>query len=75
MKHRSKFREEENHEQTNEQRKQSEQTVRDFASVEELLRHDAGQTALPETLEHRLRESVAGETPKPWWKRFLKSKD
>lgn len=75
MNQRSKFREEENHDQNNEQHQRSWQTVRDFSSVEELLRHDAGQTALPDNLEHRLRQSVAGEAPRPWWKRFLKSKN
>lgn len=75
MHHKSNFREEENHDQIREQRNESEQTVKDFASVEEVLRYDAEQTAVPGELRERVRQSVAQEAKRPWWSRFLKSKD
>jgi hypothetical protein len=46
---------------------------REFANVEEMLRHDAAQTSVPSTVMGRLRRSVERE-PKParsWWQRFL----
>lgn len=56
------------------QRKEGELT---FDSVEELLRHDAGQTTAPPALAARVMNSIAGETApdrpasSPWWKRWL----
>ena len=47
--------------------------VREFASVEELLRHDATATAVPPGIAQRLQKS-AGEIPRPraaWWKRLF----
>ena len=49
------------------------QAVREFGSVEELLRHDAAQTRVPSELAARVRDSVARE-PAPqtgWWRRLL----
>jgi len=49
------------------------QAVREFGSVEELLRHDAAQTPVPPELAARVRDSVARE-PAPqtgWWRRLL----
>ena len=45
----------------------------EFTSVEELLRHDAAQTEVPETVAHRLASSISKE-PKParsWWRRLF----
>jgi hypothetical protein len=54
---------------------QSRQTAgREFASVEELLRFDAAQTAVPPEIAQRLQKSV-GEPPGPklnWWRRLLR---
>ena len=46
---------------------------REFESVEELLRFDAGQTKPPAAVAERLRESLNAEpTPKrSWWQRFF----
>jgi hypothetical protein len=53
---------------------ESQQTVaREFASTEELLRHDAAQTPVPSRIAERLQESIR-ELPKPkpgWWKRWI----
>ena len=46
--------------------------ARGFSSVEEMLRFDALQNPVPESVKTRLTESVQKE-PKPssWWKRWL----
>ena len=50
-------------------------TAREFASVEEMLRHDALHTPVPPTIAHRLEESVGQSPPPPpgraWWRRFF----
>jgi hypothetical protein len=51
------------------------ETVREFATPEELLRHDRAQTEVPPALAERLGETIAAEpkpaAAKPWWKRIL----
>jgi hypothetical protein len=44
----------------------------EFSSVEELLRHDAGQTVVPPGIAQRLSQSVnEGEAPRrAWWRRL-----
>ena len=46
----------------------------EFASVEEMLRHDALHTPVPPNIEHRLADSVS-QLPAPpargWWRRFF----
>jgi hypothetical protein len=46
----------------------------EFASVEEMLRHDALHTPVPPAIAHRLEES-ASQLPPPsgraWWRRFF----
>jgi hypothetical protein len=46
--------------------------ARGFSSAEEMLRFDALQNPVPESVKTRLTESVQKE-PKPasWWKRWL----
>ena len=47
----------------------------EFASVDEMLRHDAMHTPVPPAIAHRLEESLA-QTPQPrrgWWRRLLGS--
>jgi hypothetical protein len=44
----------------------------EFASVEEMLRHDASQTPVPSAIAERLHDSIALE-PQParaWWRRL-----
>jgi hypothetical protein len=45
----------------------------EFATAEELLRHDALQTPVPPAIAERLQESVSHlPAPKrPWWRRLL----
>jgi hypothetical protein len=51
------------------------ETVREFATPEELLRHDRAQTEVPPAVAERLVETIAAEpkpaSAKPWWKRIL----
>ncbi len=52
---------------------QQSQAAHEFASAEEMLRHDAIHTPVPPGIEQRLQKSVADlSPPKPaWWRRFL----
>ena len=53
--------------------KSQQTSVREFASVEELLRHDASQTTVPTRVTERLDRSIQNE-PKPrrsWWQRLF----
>ena len=55
------------------QQKQS-SSAQEFASVEEMLRHDARHTPVPPTIAHRL-EASTSQLPPPsgraWWRRFF----
>lgn len=68
------------------QHEQKEQTVEaqqaaqkaaatEFATFEEVLRFDAAQTPVPESVKSRLADSVrkepAPERPRSWWRRLL----
>ena len=47
---------------------------REFATAEELLRHDAEQTQVPPVIAERLTKSIQN-LPRPsrtWWERLLK---
>jgi hypothetical protein len=50
-----------------------ETSAREFASPEEMLRHDALHTPVPPTIAYRLRESIGKTSPRPqsWWRRFF----
>jgi hypothetical protein len=45
----------------------------EFQSAEELLRHDAAQTAVPPEIARRLSQSIAQSAPprRPWWRRWI----
>lgn len=61
-------------EQTSEQQTTSQaQTHREFASVEDLLRHDASQTTPPPAIADRLQASLEAESPlkRSWWRRLF----
>ena len=48
--------------------------AREFASVEEMLRHDALHTPVPPAIAYRLDESVKQLPPpsaRAWWRRFF----
>jgi hypothetical protein len=47
--------------------------AREFQSVEDLLRHDAAQTAVPPEIARRLSQSIAQAPParRPWWRKLI----
>lgn len=54
--------------------KSQQTTAREFASVEEVLRHDAGQTVVPPGIAERLALSVQHVPPpeRSWWQRVFR---
>jgi hypothetical protein len=73
MKRQTKLTQQQQEQQQVEQQQSAKEAVREFATPEELLRHDAGNTAVPPQIAERLQKSVEG-SPKPppaWWRRFL----
>jgi hypothetical protein len=72
MKHESKHRSQEQDQLAQNAATQS--TAREFATAEELLRHDAAQTEVPPAIAERLTQSIAKLPAKPqsWWHRWLK---
>lgn len=65
------FRPEHKQEQLEQQLAQN--TVREFANADDLLRFDSAQTAVPAVIAERLQKSSA-DLPKPnrsWWKRLF----
>ena len=71
--HTSKLNQHEHEETAIHQQSAQQQTAVEFASAEEMLRHDAGQTPVPPAVAERLRKSVERE-PRParsWWRRVL----
>lgn len=53
--------------------RQSAHGASEFASIEEMLRADAAQTPPPESVETRLKTSIAKERPRPrsWWRKLF----
>ena len=49
------------------------ESASEFATVEDLLRHDALHTPVPPRIAHRLQESIGKSVPPvgPWWRRFF----
>jgi hypothetical protein len=74
MKYEKKFRQEEQQE-VSENQLQSQQTIHDFATPEEMLRYDAKHTSTPDSIAERLSRSVKNQPhlaqPQPWWKRLF----
>jgi hypothetical protein len=48
-------------------------TAHEFATVEEMLRHDARHTPVPPNIAHRLQESIGPVDTRPWWRRLFGS--
>ncbi len=55
------------------QQQKAESAGLEFASPEEMLRHDALHTPVPPAIAHRLRESIRDlpVPPRSWWRRFF----
>jgi hypothetical protein len=72
MKQQDEFNPEHRHEHAAEQQ-MAQNTVKEFAGAEDLLRFDSEQTAVPAAIAERLQKSSA-DFPKPnrsWWKRLF----
>jgi hypothetical protein len=56
----------------NQQEETTQSQAKEFSTVEELLRDDLAQTAVPPNIAERLNQSIA-QAPKPqsWWKQFF----
>lgn len=71
MKHEHRFSKQQEHKQE----QLSQHQVTEFASSDELLRHDAARTQVPPEIAVRLKASLAqiaaANAPKPWWKAWL----
>jgi hypothetical protein len=53
---------------------QQAQAAQDFATPEDMLRHDAAQTPVPPAVEQRLQQSLEQlppSPPQPWWRRWF----
>ncbi len=72
MKQQSKLSAQQQEEQTAESRA-AKAAGRQFDSVEELIRYDAGQTLVPPGIAQRLRQSMSQSEapPRSWWRRLL----
>ena len=74
MKRQTKLTQKEQEQLAAEQQQTQSAAAQEFASVEEMLRHDALHTPVPPTIEHRLEESVKDLPPaaaRGWWRRLL----
>jgi hypothetical protein len=56
-----------------EQQQSQQQSGLEFATPEEMLRHDAKGTVVPPGIAQRLRESTASlpQPPQSWWKKLF----
>jgi len=74
MKRQTKLTSQEQEQLAAEQHQEQSSAAREFASVEEMLRHDALHTPVPPAIAHRLEESISKLPPPParaWWRRFF----
>ncbi|HLZ53942.1 MAG TPA: hypothetical protein VKS19_05635 [Verrucomicrobiae bacterium] len=73
MKQQKKF-ESQEQQQASETQSQQKTSSREFASVDELLRHDAKQTSVPPDIAQRLARSLQNQTrpARSWWRRWFR---
>ena len=74
MKRKTKLTQQEQEQLAAEQQQTQASSAQEFASVEEMLRHDARHTLVPPTVASRLEESVKQLPPassRAWWRRFF----
>jgi len=74
MKRQTKLTSQEQEQLAAQQQQQQTSSAQEFASVEEMLRHDALHTPVPPRIAQRLDESISQLPPPPsraWWRRFF----
>jgi len=71
--------EQQSHEQQLGVQETRQESVREFASVDEMLRHDALHTPVPPAIAHRLEESIRQISPpstaSSWWRRLFRGRN
>ena len=69
----SRLRHTQKQESTSEQQQQHKAEAKEFLTVEEMLREDSSQTAVPPGIAIKLNESIAKlpKRPASWWSRFF----
>ncbi len=70
----SRLRQNQKEEQVAGQHLKAQAAAREFTSVEEMLREDAAQTMVPNSVEERLKAASIEPPPdsrRPWWKRLM----
>jgi hypothetical protein len=74
MKHHTKLTAQEQAQHLAAEHENTQETPREFATPEEMLRHDAMHTPVPPAIVHRLQASIARLPPpaRSWWQRWLK---
>jgi hypothetical protein len=74
MKHHTKLTPQEQAQLQAAEHQNQQETPREFATAEEMLRHDALHTPVPPAIAHRLQTSIAKLPPpaRSWWQRWLK---
>jgi hypothetical protein len=74
MKRQTKLTEQEQAQQQAAEHHHQQETAREFATPEEMLRHDALHTPVPPAIARRLQDSIAQLPPpsRSWWQRWLK---
>ena len=73
MKQQTKLSEEQQSRQVGTEQQTQQQSAREFANAEEMLRYDAAHTTVPPGIAQRLQKST-GDLPGPktaWWKRLF----
>jgi len=50
---------------------EAQHSAHEFATVEEMLRHDARHTPVPPNIAHRLQESIGPVPARSWWRRLF----
>jgi hypothetical protein len=73
MKHQNRLSNQEQEQQEQQVAQNQAQAVQEFASVEEMLRHDALHTPVPPGIAERLGQSLGPVAPpaKSWWRRIF----
>jgi hypothetical protein len=71
MKYEKKFLAREEQASESQLQSESQRTIHEFATPEDVLRFDAKQTAVPDTVAKRLKRSLQRQPQRPWWKRWL----
>jgi hypothetical protein len=77
MKQQSKLNSQEQAQQQSSTEQTQQTSATEFATPEEMLRHDALRTPVPPTIAHRLQESIGKTSPRPqsWWRRLFGGSD